>query len=398
MLPPPATITRRDAAILITLFAVTRLLLVIVGVAALTFLSSNEGTEFTHLLDGGKALDMWYRWDAGFYASIATYGYDWVNDGTPAGDMAFMPVYPMLVRAVSGMGVNGCPASPYLSTCATIGGLIVSNSALLASTFLLFWLAQRRYGRLAAWRATVLLLVSPISIFLSGVYTESLFLLLTLLTAVSLERRQFLTAVAAALVASLTRSVGMALCAMLLSYVWKVWYEGKRRLTFLILARFALALLPGIVFAGYVLLAGLSVGDPTAYFKTYEQVYQRVAGTPIQAFTVYFSGEPVSWFGWRVSWIDLFMTLFFLALAIWLTLRERRPIRGEGVYALGALALPITSGTLTAMPRFGSVLFPFYVLLGRWANRAWRMALIYGGSAALALLFTVQFVTWKWIA
>jgi hypothetical protein len=50
------------------------------------------------------------------------------------------------------------------------------------------------------------------------------------------------------------------------------------------------------------------------------------------------------------------------------------------------------------MPRFGAVIFPFYVLLGRWTNRLPKMALVCGVSAALALLFIVRFVTWRWIA
>jgi Gpi18-like mannosyltransferase len=392
--------TWRDTGILAVLFVVTRLALVVIGVVVLTSdfiqsrLPSNEGEEFTHLLDGGAALDMWYRWDAGFYASIATYGYDWQNEMRPADDMAFLPVYPLLVRAASGMGTSSCPLSPYLSTCATIGGLIISNITLFLSSLLLFWLTLQRFDKKTAWRVVFLLLVSPISIFLSGVYTESIFLLFSLLTFVALERKQFLLAVAAAVIAALTRSVGMALCAGLLWYAW----FGSRQFPSGKLARLGLALLPGIVFASYVLLMGLSVGEPLAYFSTYEQTWNRTAGTPIEAFTIYFSGQSVSMFGWSLSWLDLILTLFYLALAIILIVRERRARQGEGVYALGALAIPITSGTLVGMPRFGAALFPFYILLGRWADRPWRMVLVYGVSIALNVLFVVQFVRWRWIA
>lgn len=397
---PSQAVTWRDTGFLAALFLVTRLALVVIGVVVLTSdfvtsrLPSNEGEEFTHLRDGGTALDMWYRWDAGFYASIATFGYDWQNEMRPADDMAFLPVYPLLVRAASGMGELGCPLSPYLSTCATIGGLIVSNIALFLSSLLLFWLTIQRYDRKTAWRVVTLLLISPISVFLSGVYTESVFLLFSLLTFVALERKQFLLAVGAAVIAALTRSVGMALCAGLLWYAWfssREFSGGK-------LSRLGLALLPGIVFASYVLLMGLSVGDPLAYFSTYEQTWNRTAGTPIEAFTIYFSGESVSWFGWSLSWLDLILTLFYLALAVILIVRQRGARQGEGVYALGALAIPIASGTLVGMPRFGAVLFPFYILLGKWADRLWRIGLVYGVSAALNVLFLVQFVRWRWIA
>jgi Gpi18-like mannosyltransferase len=337
---------------------------------------------------------MWYRWDAGFYTSIATYGFDWINERRAAEDMAFLPVYPTAIHLVGGMTVNGCALSPYLSTCATIGGLLVSNAALLVSVFLLFDLARRRYDTATAWRAALLLLVSPISIFLSGAYTEATFLLLSLLTFWLLERDRFALAVLVACVACLTRSVGVAL---LLPLLWVAWHtdnaqgRGMPRPY-----KVLLAFLPPLVFACYILLAGLSVGDPLAYFKMYALVWNRTAGTPIQAFTVYFSGQQVALFGWDLSWSDLILTLFYLVLAVILLLREAT--RAWGLFALVALLIPIASGTLIGMPRFGAVIFPFYILLAKWADRLPKQVIVYGAAAALALLFIARFVTWKWIA
>src|SRR3954447_7463670 len=90
-------LTRRDLLLLVLAFLITRAAITTAGVVALKRLPSNGSSEFTHLLDTGAlspALDMWYRWDAGFYATIATYGYDWINERKPADDMAFLPVYP----------------------------------------------------------------------------------------------------------------------------------------------------------------------------------------------------------------------------------------------------------------------------------------------------------------
>ena len=157
-------LSRREIALIVASFMLTRLLLTAVGVVSMERLPSNEGEEFTHLLDGGPALDMWYRWDAGFYASIATYGYDWLNERQPADDMAFLPLYPLATGAV--MRLSGCGYTPYLSTCATASGLIISNVALLAATLLLFALARATVGALAAWHAVGLLLLSPAGVYL----------------------------------------------------------------------------------------------------------------------------------------------------------------------------------------------------------------------------------------
>ena len=382
-------LSRRELLLILALFLATRLLVTGVGLVSQRALPSNEGEEFTHLLDGGPALDMWYRWDAGFYASIATYGYDWFNERQPADDMAFLPLYPLATRAV--MDVSGCGFSPYLSTCATVSGLVVSNAALLAATCLLFLLTRAAAGTTAAWHAVGLLMLSPAGVFLSGIYTESLFLLLTLLVFLALERGRLGWAVAAAVLACLTRSVGIALVPALLWAAWRLPpASGGVRV-----GRLALALLPGLVFAGYILSAGLVVGAPLAYFQTYNSTWERPAGSVLGAFAAYFSGEPVSWFGWQLSWLDLLATLGFLALGA-LVLRWRVT---WGLYALAAIVVPIFSGTLVAMPRFGLVVFPFYSWLARWMQAArWRQALVYGVSLALLLLVTSRFVTWRWIA
>ncbi len=377
----------RDSLILLALFAVTRAAIVIIGALTVTYFPSMEGDQYTHLLDGGAALDMWYRWDAGFYTSIATYGYDWQIEGRPADDMAFMPLYPLAIRAVSGLTPEGCALSPYYSTCTTIGGVIVSNAALLGATFLLFELVRRRFDRATAWRAAILLLVSPISVYLSGLYTESLFLFLTLLAFLMLDRDKFALAIIPAALACLTRSVGVAFYPALL---WLAWQSPKEKRPL----RLLLAHIPPFAFAGYILLAGASVGDPLAYFKTYESTWGRAPGSPIEAFTVYFSGESVSLFGWDLSWIDLILTLAYLALALIVLRRDR----AWGLFALVALLVPLASGTLVSMPRYGAALFPFYVLIAAWANVLWRVLLTYGASIGLGLLFLTRFVTWRWIA
>lgn len=381
------SISRRELILIAALFLLTRIILTGSGAAITALIPSTEGPEYTHLLDGGPALDMWYRWDAGFYTSIATFGYDWFNERAPAADMAFLPVYPLLIHLVSGLTATGCALSPYLSTCATIGGLIVSNAALFAAALLLFDLVKRRFTASAGWRAIILLLITPNAIFLSGVYTESVFLLWCLLTFWLLDRRRFYLALIPAGLACLTRSVGVALFPALL---WAAWTSGAGRWP-----RMAAACLPPALFAGYVLLMGLTAGDPLAYFGAYQTTWGRASSSPIEAFTIYFSGESVSLLGWWLSWIDLIATIGFLGLGV-LALRLDRT---WGLFALAAVIIPIMTGSLLSMPRFGAVIFPFYIVIGLWMTRArWREAMAFAASIGLAAVFVLRFVTWRWIA
>ncbi|MDX2140806.1 MAG: mannosyltransferase family protein [Chloroflexota bacterium] len=416
---------RRDWLLILLLFAVTRAGVVAAGTWANTALEQNEGEQFTHLLDGGPALDMWYRWDAGFYATIATDGYKWFNERRPDADMAFLPLYPLTVGAI--MRASGCGYTPYLSTCATVSGLIVSNIALLAATFLLYDLARRRFDRLVGLGAAALLLVSPGAIFFSGVYTESLFLLWAILTFWLLERGQFGWAVGVACLAVLTRSVGLALVPAL---VWQALtlnpspsgrgtsrsgglppaFSGKGASRNLALFPFALrekglgdegwkhfllACLPALVFIGYVLFAGLHVGEPLAYLSANEALWGRdITRPPWETLLAYFSGGEVSLWGAPLSWFDLVVFLVCLVASV-LILRYDR---AWGLFALFAMLIPFASGTLTGMPRFVSVIFPFYIVLAAWLRPRWQLALAGAASSALALFVLVRFVTWRWIA
>ena len=400
------SLSRRDVLILAALFLVTRVALVIVGVLAMSVLGVKDDPSYTRLLDNVPALDMWHRWDAGFYTNIATDGYTWEREGQPSYDMAFLPGYPLAIRAVSGLTPNGCTLSAYLSTCGTIGGLFISNLSLLGALILIFDLALALVDKKTAWCTAILLLLTPISIFLSGVYSEALFMFLSVLSFWCLKQDRdqlgiyFLGAVIAASLASLTRSVGVALFPALLWYVWQATRTEGSRITLnpRSISRFLLAALPILAFGGYILWMGLRLGSPGAFFQGYQQFWGRELD-PVQAFTRYFTpGVRVDLFGWWDSWIDPAATIFFLVLALIVFLRLKRE---WGIFALIAVLIPIMSGSLLSAPRYGAALFPFYILIGRWIarlERRWQQGIVYAVASGAALLFLVRFVTWRWIA
>jgi hypothetical protein len=188
--------------------------------------------------------------------------------------------------------------------------------------------------------------------------------------------------------AALTRPIGVVLYACLLFYLWQT-----RRLRSL--ARLFAAHAPLLSFGAYALLAGLHTGDLLAYFTTNHRVWQRaVAAAPWQTFAIYFSGEPVTLWGWRLSWMDFGFTILYLALAV-LVFRQDRLL---GLFALGAVLIPIFSGNLLGMPRYGMIVFPFYLLIARWVDMPWKLLVVYSVSTILMVLFTVRFVLWHWLA
>ncbi|MGI8436167.1 MAG: mannosyltransferase family protein, partial [Chthoniobacterales bacterium] len=114
-------------------------------------------------------VNMWSRWDAGWYHNVAEHGYNFSPD--KPSNVAFFPVYPMLLRATHAV-VHSRKAIWWL-----VCGIIVSNAALLGCLIYLFLLARLEFDEETARRAVLYLLIFPTTLFLSAVYSESVFLL-----------------------------------------------------------------------------------------------------------------------------------------------------------------------------------------------------------------------------
>jgi hypothetical protein len=73
-----------------------------------------------------------------------------------------------------------------------------------------------------------------------------------------------------------------------------------------------------------------------------------------------------------------------------------------GVFATVSLALPLSFPTpdfpLLSLPRFGLVIFPFFLVLAMIGERPRAHAAILGSSSVLLGVAIVQWVTFQWVA
>jgi hypothetical protein len=161
-------------------------------------------------------LNQQVSWDAEFYLSIAVAGYDdpairtvRVSDGRELSlSYAFFPGYPFAIRALS------VPLSIFGQTpiaTATLAGVLISALGTLAALLALYELVFEHLGHEGALRTALYLLIFPTSFYLIAVFTEGLFLGLTLWTLVMLKRKQWLVAGVLAAAATFTRATGLLL-------------------------------------------------------------------------------------------------------------------------------------------------------------------------------------------
>ncbi|MET9686648.1 hypothetical protein [Streptomyces coeruleorubidus] len=152
------------------------------------------------------------RWDALWYTRVAELGYGYevrLANGDVHSNLAFFPLLPWLERLVAAVS----PLS-YAD-----GGFLVGLVASLAAAWGIFAVADHVYGRRAGVCAVLLWAVLPVGIVQSMAYSESLFTALAAWSLYAVLTGRWVTAGTLALLAGLTRPVGVAVVAA-------VWVAG----------------------------------------------------------------------------------------------------------------------------------------------------------------------------
>jgi hypothetical protein len=191
--PPSAGALRRAAPALLGYAAVRAL-----GLVALAVWSAARDKSAYTLLTA--------RWDALWYTRVAELGYGYevrLANGDVHSNLAFFPLLPWLERLVAAVS----PLS-YAD-----GGFLVSLFASLAAAWGIFAVADHVYGRRAGVCAVLLWAVLPVGIVQSMAYSESLFTALAAWALYAVLTGRWLTAGTLALLAGLTRPVGLAVVA-----------------------------------------------------------------------------------------------------------------------------------------------------------------------------------------
>jgi hypothetical protein len=195
-------------------------------------------------------------WDGGWFQRVAEgypSGYTYAADGSLQGnELAFFPLYPMLIRFLSTFGLDPGTAAITVSWLASIGAAVA-----------LHLLGTSLYGRRAGWALVAICCSAPMSVVLSMAYSESLFLALVAGMFVAAHRQVWWAAGLLGLGAALTRPTGAAAAvALAVAAVIAVRRHPEARWQPLAAAGVALAGVPA--YLGWV---AWRVGDLDAWFR-----------------------------------------------------------------------------------------------------------------------------------
>jgi hypothetical protein len=356
-----------------------------------------DDPSVTH--DLGLLTDVWTRWDSVWFLRIAEDGYGSI-ERTAA---AFYPGYPALV-AIVGRVLGG-----HFVT----AGILVSLAAALGAFVLLYRLAESHLGAEGARRAVLYLALFPMAFFLQAVYSEALFLFLTVAAFVAAERGRWLGAGGLTGLALLTRPAGFALLPALALLAWRS-PQRSRSLA-------SLAVAPAL-FALYPLYLWRSVGDPWAFLHA-QDVWTRHLSRAGPLGGVW-DGLRAGWAGvrqlasgsdshiyWsavqnsdpdRVAALNLQALAFLILFAALTVIAWRRFGAPYGLFCAVSLAIPLSVPSerwpLLSLPRFGLVVFPFFLALA-WLGRSPRTHTAVVATSAVFLGVAVsQWALWQWVA
>lgn len=348
-------------------FGVTRFALLFVGTIMAIIIPPSpfmpsRGWQFSP----HQVIDIWGRWDSGWYMSIVEHGYSPMTNAEGQANYAFFPLYPYLVRLLYRTLV---PAIYQTRGTALLLGIVISNLAFLGALTILHKLVRTLgQDRLVAKDTIWYLCVFPASFAFSSFYAESLFLLFSIAAFYAAENRKWWLAGLAGGLAALSRPPGILVLIPLAILYWQKERTAKWDAAFL-------GLIPG-GFLLYILAVYRITGDPLAWLTihskwTYHPYY------PIER-------------------IDQVVLVIFSALAL-IAFKVGTPY---GIWALilGPLGLLTKGDTIVSATRYVATAFPSFAVLSSLGHRRrWVHTSLIVIFSMLLAIFMMLWARYYWV-
>lgn len=300
------------------------------------------------------------NWDGRHFLQIAQIGYaDKIQ-------YAFFPLYPLLINFISNLLKIDFIYSALLINFVSSFGIIYTFLKLL-----------QEYKDKNPVKTLIYFLIFPTSFYFVAVYSESLFLFLSLLTFFFAEKRRFLLSAFFASLSSLTRVTGIAVIFTLIFYVFYSKTTLKEKIVVVALSALGLFL--------YCVYLFIQTGSPF-YFLVSELTWGRnitFPGANIRDSVFYIVGV-----GLKPESFTILSDLIFTVFGLGMGLRAIRFLKPPlAVYTTLSLLIPLSTALLLSFPRFLVVIFPVFIILSKINNRIFTSSYVIISIVLLFLYF-----------
>lgn len=305
--------------------------------------------------------ELFSHWDGKWYVQIANLGYSYADDGQHH-SVAFYPLFPLLMRGLTSLGMQ-----------VEVAGVLINSFAFLGALVLVYFWVEDRYDAGAAKWTTAVLAWCPFSLFCTVIYTEGLFLFLTASALRAFERGEYIWAAFWGALTTATRGPGVALIPTFLLAAWR---EKRPPLAY------AAGCASAIGLFSFSLYCAIRFGDALAFVHVQKAWVQP---TWLEIFKEFFS--------FRLQAVSKVAMIFGGGYLLWY-LRKRLSITVV-CFGFCSLALLINSGALQSVHRYAYGIVSLSIGLGlvlsshlRWGYAVMTL------FATFLLYMAVKFAAW----
>lgn len=361
-------------------------LLILVLALAIYFLPLQN-----NFLGGGKVTYMlnpyfwvWANFDGEHYTSIARLGYGF-------GQYPFFPLYPLMIEFFGKLFGNNLRAF-------VASGILISHASFILALVGFYKLLRMDYTDKFTKTVLLVTILFPTSFYFLTIYTESLFLALSIWAVYFARRGNWLIASLLGIALTATRFVGIIILPTILME-WLIQRRSSKNMKF-----------PEIIFAipvglfSYMYYLEKHVQDMFAFFNnltlfgeqrsahliTLPQVFYRYLFKILPNLnTIYF---PIIY----TTILEFAVGIVFLLLSILGFFRLRL---SYSMFLLLGYLIPTFSGSFSSLPRYVLVLFPAYILISQLIHKSpKKLFVFYLASFILLSISFALFARGYWLS
>jgi hypothetical protein len=402
-------INRAALRSVLSAFVLTRfIILFLIFFASMVLPLADQGTALpAPAFPNNAPLSGLIRWDSYWFVSIVSDGYSVASpDFATTSNVAFLPLYPLLVKFVTLFTGNLFSA-----------GLIVSNLAFLVALGYLYALARREFDEDTAARTVFYLAAAPTAIIFSAFYAESTLLALIVATFYHAGQAQWGHAWLAGTLAAATRPLGLLAIPVILlegAHLYNIhltpasgsqtsWADHLRQQVRVMAEHWpfvAAAMFVPVGLLAYIAYLGFAFDVPFGFIQSHAAWGRDISGLGIlrlwtNTITELQAGQNTVAGGINpIILLDILSAVIFLPLTVAVAFKMRP---AYAVFTVLAFIAPLNYGTFWSMTRYLLMLVPCYMLLGTWGRRTWVDRLVLGTFLPMMGYCTILFSRWYWI-
>ncbi len=340
--------TQKILGYIIGLFILTRIVLTIAGIISIIYINHSSVNGLSGIIS------IWTQYDGNFYTLISQYGYMAPASMLPTAYtniflFAWFPLYPLMIHILS------------IIIPTQISGLLISNICLFVGCYYLFKLVTLDNDTSTGIRAIKYMLIFPTAFVFSALMSESLFIMLALMSFYYARKNNWYLVGCAGFLAGLARPVGVYLL-LPLAFI----YIQNRGFKLENIKADILGLLgPVLGFFTYTIYCYETIGFWTPFIFNESSVFGNAVMPLYQLFKTLtnfgggYNGNP---------WITFIFinAVFTLIIIITLIVFHKKIDTSMMIYGLLMIFVPLSSpGSIVSMTRYIAVVFPLFIIAAK---------------------------------